>query len=102
MILLLSDRTRPLRYHYLLCNCIPNEILCIEIAGWIIIQNIATTVRNEELEVRQKSRMIKMAAGDSNSDYFHKSLLNRRNTNKILTIYDRQGQKLEEEEHIER
>jgi len=39
MILLLSDRTRPLRSHYLLCYCIPNEIPCIEIAGWIIIKH---------------------------------------------------------------
>lgn len=56
--------------------------------------------RNEEIYWQQRSRVQWLQAGDKNTSFFHKSVLQRRSKNKVVRIRNERGQWLENEEEI--
>jgi hypothetical protein len=58
--------------------------------------------RQEEVLWKQKSRIQWLREGDRNTKFFHNSLLQRRNQNRILTLVQGLGERTDSHEVIER
>ncbi|XP_059663757.1 uncharacterized protein LOC132309469 [Cornus florida] len=65
-------------------NC-PNDIHLRQLEMALIAEYLRLGKVQEDM-LRQKSRMIWLKLGDSNSSYFHKSLASRINRNKIVSL----------------
>ena len=58
------------------------------------LKNLSDLVRAEEHLFQQKSRIMWLANGDSNTSYFHNSLKDRYNKNMIVSLELEDGQKI--------
>lgn len=65
-------------------------------------QNLTTALHNEEVLLKQKSRINWLQNGDNNNKFFYNSCKGRWNTNRILSIEDDQGQTFNNHKDISR
>jgi len=68
----------------------------------ILWTEIETRRQQEETLWRQKSRIRWLKEGEKNTKFFHKSTIQRRMHNNIAFINNRQGEKLEKHEEMEK
>ena len=68
---------------------VPSEAMQLEEAS--LCSSLSNALKDEELLLKQKSRIHWLSVGDSNNGFFFKSCTNRWNSNKIVSLSDENG-----------
>ena len=70
----------------------PTQELVEEEASLMV--QIATREKQEEILWRQKSRVLWLKEGEKNLKFFHNSMIQQRHHNRIISLRDNQGNKV--------
>jgi len=67
-----------------------------------IINQLEERRKQEEIQWKQKSRVQWLKEGEKNSKLFHKAMMNHRQHNRIFSLKDSQGNRVLQQEGIEK
>ncbi|GKF70466.1 hypothetical protein Tco_0203523 [Tanacetum coccineum] len=78
-------------------NCLDKDPNCVHLREekYVFCNAYKEAARDEEMVLRQKTKIQWLKDGDQNSAYFHNSLKGRMFRSKIEVVYDSEGHKYE-------
>ncbi|GJY96249.1 RNA-directed DNA polymerase, eukaryota, reverse transcriptase zinc-binding domain protein [Tanacetum coccineum] len=84
-------------------NCLDKDPNCVHLREekYVFCNAYKEAARDEEMVLRQKTKIQWLKDGDQNSAYFHNSLKGRMFRSRIEVVYDSEGQKYDDESYVE-